>query len=95
VKTGRSRDYSKARGKKHDSSLIRRSGSPADPGELKEETARLKEKFDTAPGLVTILVGQIRLDEYVTAKQKAPKSSDSIHPGEPAETIAEPIFWPD
>ncbi|MBE0558899.1 MAG: bifunctional 5,10-methylene-tetrahydrofolate dehydrogenase/5,10-methylene-tetrahydrofolate cyclohydrolase, partial [Proteobacteria bacterium] len=26
--------------------------------ELKEETARLKEKFNVVPGLVTILVGQ-------------------------------------
>ena len=42
--------------------------------ELKEETARLKEKFNVAPGLVTILVGQNPASmSYVTAKQKASK----------------------
>jgi len=75
--------------------------------ELKEETARLKEKFDTAPGLVTILVGQNPASmSYVTAKQKASKElgfhsiqenqrSDSI----PSRRISprrspRPIFWP-
>ena len=42
--------------------------------ELKEETARLKEKFAVIPGLVTILVGQNPASmSYVTAKQKASK----------------------
>jgi methylenetetrahydrofolate dehydrogenase (NADP+)/methenyltetrahydrofolate cyclohydrolase len=42
--------------------------------ELKEETTRLKEKFNVVPGLVTILVGQNPASmSYVTAKQKASK----------------------
>ncbi|MBM4312820.1 MAG: bifunctional 5,10-methylene-tetrahydrofolate dehydrogenase/5,10-methylene-tetrahydrofolate cyclohydrolase [Deltaproteobacteria bacterium] len=42
--------------------------------ELKEETARLKEKYNTVPGLVTILVGQNPASmSYVTAKQKTSK----------------------
>ncbi|MHB9099728.1 MAG: tetrahydrofolate dehydrogenase/cyclohydrolase catalytic domain-containing protein, partial [Syntrophales bacterium] len=42
--------------------------------ELKAETARLKEKRNVAPGLVTILVGQNPASmSYVTAKQKASK----------------------
>jgi len=42
--------------------------------ELKAETARLKEKYNVAPGLVTILVGQNPASmSYVTAKQKASK----------------------
>jgi methylenetetrahydrofolate dehydrogenase (NADP+)/methenyltetrahydrofolate cyclohydrolase len=59
--------------------------------ELKEETARLKEKFDTAPGLVTILVGQNPASmSYVTAKQKASKELGfhSIQENQP-ETITE------
>ena len=59
--------------------------------ELKEETARLKEKFDMAPGLVTILVGQNPASmSYVTAKQKASKELGfhSIQENQP-ETITE------
>jgi methylenetetrahydrofolate dehydrogenase (NADP+)/methenyltetrahydrofolate cyclohydrolase len=59
--------------------------------ELKEETTRLKEKFDVAPGLVTILVGQNPASmSYVTAKQKASKELGfhSIQENQP-ETIAE------
>jgi methylenetetrahydrofolate dehydrogenase (NADP+)/methenyltetrahydrofolate cyclohydrolase len=40
--------------------------------ELKEETARLKERFGVVPGLVTILVGENPASvSYVTGKQKA------------------------
>jgi methylenetetrahydrofolate dehydrogenase (NADP+) / methenyltetrahydrofolate cyclohydrolase len=59
--------------------------------ELKEETARMKEKFDIAPGLVTILVGQNPASmSYVTAKQKASKELGfhSIQENQP-ETITE------
>lgn len=59
--------------------------------ELKEETARLKEKFDMAPGLVTILVGQNPASmSYVTAKQKTSKELGfySIQDDQP-ETITE------
>lgn len=59
--------------------------------ELREETARLKEKFAVAPGLVTILVGQNPASmSYVTAKQKASKELGfhSIQENQP-ETIAE------
>ncbi len=42
--------------------------------ELKEETARLMDKYNLAPGLVTILVGQNPASiSYVTAKQKTSK----------------------
>ena len=59
--------------------------------ELKEETARLKEKFDVVPGLVTILVGQNPASmSYVTAKQKASKELGfhSVQENRP-ETITE------
>ena len=59
--------------------------------ELKEETTRLKEKFDVAPGLVTILVGQNPASmSYVTAKQKASKELGfhSIQENQP-ESITE------
>jgi len=59
--------------------------------ELKEETARLKEKFAVAPGLVTILVGENPASvSYVTAKQKASKELGfhSIQDSQP-ETISE------
>jgi methylenetetrahydrofolate dehydrogenase (NADP+)/methenyltetrahydrofolate cyclohydrolase len=59
--------------------------------ELKEETARLREKFDMAPGLVTILVGQNPASmSYVTAKQKTSKELGfySIQDDQP-ETITE------
>ncbi len=58
--------------------------------ELKEETARLKER-GVAPGLVTILVGQNPASmSYVTAKQKASKELGfhSIQENQP-ETITE------
>jgi len=59
--------------------------------ELKAETARLKEKCDVAPGLVTILVGQNPASmSYVTAKQKASKELGfhSVQENQP-ETITE------
>ena len=60
-------------------------------GELKQETARLKEKFNVAPGLVTILVGENPASvSYVTAKQKTSKELGfySIQDNQPA-TISE------
>jgi methylenetetrahydrofolate dehydrogenase (NADP+)/methenyltetrahydrofolate cyclohydrolase len=59
--------------------------------ELKEETARLRENFAVAPGLVTILVGQNPASmSYVTAKQKASKELGfhSIQENQP-ESITE------
>ncbi len=59
--------------------------------ELTGETARLKEKFNVAPGLVTILVGQNPASmSYVTAKQKASKELGfhSIQENQP-ETMTE------
>jgi methylenetetrahydrofolate dehydrogenase (NADP+)/methenyltetrahydrofolate cyclohydrolase len=59
--------------------------------ELKQETARLKEKFNVVPGLVTILVGENPASvSYVTAKQKTSKELGfySIQDNQPA-TIAE------
>jgi methylenetetrahydrofolate dehydrogenase (NADP+)/methenyltetrahydrofolate cyclohydrolase len=59
--------------------------------ELKEETARLKEKYNVAPGLVTILVGQNPASmSYVTAKQKTSKDLGfhSIQENQP-ETMTE------
>jgi methylenetetrahydrofolate dehydrogenase (NADP+)/methenyltetrahydrofolate cyclohydrolase len=58
---------------------------------LKEETARLKEKYNVAPGLVTILVGQNPASmSYVTAKQKTSKELGfhSIQENQP-ETMTE------
>ena len=60
-------------------------------GELKQETARLKEKHNVVPGLVTILVGENPASvSYVTAKQKTSKELGfySIQDNQPA-TIAE------
>ncbi len=60
-------------------------------GELKQETARLKEKFNVVPGLVTILVGENPASvSYVTAKQKTSKELGfySIQDSQPA-TIQE------
>ncbi len=60
-------------------------------GELKQETARLKEKFNVVPGLVTILVGENPASvSYVTAKQKTSKELGfySIQDNQPA-TIQE------
>jgi methylenetetrahydrofolate dehydrogenase (NADP+) / methenyltetrahydrofolate cyclohydrolase len=59
--------------------------------ELKDEIARLKEKYDMAPGLVTILVGQNPASmSYVAAKQKTSKELGfhSIQENQP-ETITE------
>ncbi len=59
--------------------------------ELKQETARLKEKFNVVPGLVTILVGENPASvSYVTAKQKTSKELGffSIQDNQPA-TIQE------
>jgi len=59
--------------------------------ELKEETARLKEKYNVIPGLVTILVGQNPASmSYVTAKSKTSKEIGfhSIQENQP-ETITE------
>ncbi len=59
--------------------------------ELKQETARLKEKYNLVPGLVTILVGENPASvSYVTAKQKTSKELGfySIQDNQPA-TISE------
>lgn len=59
--------------------------------ELKQETARLKEKYSVVPGLVTILVGENPASvSYVTAKQKTSKELGfySIQDNQPA-TIKE------
>ena len=59
--------------------------------ELKQETSRLKEKFNVVPGLVTILVGENPASvSYVTAKQKTSKELGfySIQDSQPA-TIQE------
>jgi len=59
--------------------------------ELKQETGRLKEKFNVVPGLVTILVGENPASvSYVTAKQKTSKELGfhSIQDNQPA-TIQE------
>src|SRR5512136_642102 len=56
-------------------------------GELKQETARLKEKHNVVPGLVTILVGENPASvSYVTAKQKTSKELGfySIQDNQPA-----------
>ncbi|MBU2053399.1 MAG: bifunctional 5,10-methylene-tetrahydrofolate dehydrogenase/5,10-methylene-tetrahydrofolate cyclohydrolase, partial [Proteobacteria bacterium] len=62
--------------------------------ELAVETARLKEKFDVVPGLVTILVGQNPASmSYVTAKQKTSKELGfySLQDDQP-ETITEAVL---
>jgi methylenetetrahydrofolate dehydrogenase (NADP+)/methenyltetrahydrofolate cyclohydrolase len=59
--------------------------------ELKQETARLKEKNNVVPGLVTVLVGENPASvSYVTAKQKTSKELGfySIQDNQPA-TIKE------
>ncbi len=59
--------------------------------ELKQETAKLKEKHNVVPGLVTILVGENPASvSYVTAKQKTSKELGfySIQDNQPA-TIQE------
>jgi len=43
--------------------------------ELKQETSRLKEKFNVVPGLVTILVGENPASvSYVTQSRRPPRS---------------------
>ncbi len=59
--------------------------------ELKQETTRLREKYNVVPGLVTILVGENPASvSYVTAKQKTSKELGffSIQDNQPA-TISE------
>jgi methylenetetrahydrofolate dehydrogenase (NADP+)/methenyltetrahydrofolate cyclohydrolase len=60
-------------------------------GELKQETANLKAKYNVVPGLVTILVGENPASvSYVTGKQKTSKELGfySIQDSQP-ETITE------
>ena len=64
-------------------------------GELKQETARLKEKFNVVPGLVTILVGENPASvSYVTAKQKTSKELGfySIQDSQPATIQQEELL---
>jgi methylenetetrahydrofolate dehydrogenase (NADP+)/methenyltetrahydrofolate cyclohydrolase len=63
--------------------------------ELKQETARLKEKFNVVPGLVTILVGENPASvSYVTAKQKTSKELGfySIQDNQPAAIQEEDLL---
>jgi len=63
--------------------------------ELKQETARLKEKFNLVPGLVTILVGENPASvSYVTAKQKTSKELGfySIQDNQPAAIQEEELL---
>ena len=63
--------------------------------ELKQETARLKEKHNVIPGLVTILVGENPASvSYVTAKQKTSKELGffSIQDNQPATLTEEELL---
>ena len=63
--------------------------------ELKQETARLKEKYHVVPGLVTILVGENPASvSYVTAKQKTSKELGfySIQDNQPANITEEQLL---
>ena len=63
--------------------------------ELKQETTRLKEKFNVVPGLVTILVGENPASvSYVTAKQKTSKELGfySIQDNQPAAIQEEDLL---
>jgi methylenetetrahydrofolate dehydrogenase (NADP+)/methenyltetrahydrofolate cyclohydrolase len=63
--------------------------------ELKQETARLKEKNNVVPGLVTILVGENPASvSYVTAKQKTSKELGfySIQDNQPAAIQEEDLL---
>ncbi len=63
--------------------------------ELKQETARLKEKHQVVPGLVTILVGENPASvSYVTAKQKTSKELGfySIQDNQPADIKEEQLL---
>jgi len=64
-------------------------------GELKQETAQLKEKHNLVPGLVTILVGENPASvSYVTAKQKTSKELGfySIQDNQPATITEEQLL---
>src|SRR4030042_7058608 len=64
-------------------------------GELKQETTRLKEKYNVVPGLVTILVGENPASvSYVTAKQKTSKEVGfySIQDNQPAPLTEEQLL---
>ena len=63
--------------------------------ELKQETARLKEKYNIAPGLVTVLVGQNPASvSYVTAKQKTSKELGfySLQDNQPEDITEEKLL---
>ncbi|PIP06773.1 MAG: bifunctional 5,10-methylene-tetrahydrofolate dehydrogenase/5,10-methylene-tetrahydrofolate cyclohydrolase [Syntrophobacteraceae bacterium CG23_combo_of_CG06-09_8_20_14_all_50_8] len=63
--------------------------------ELKKETAQLREKYNVAPGLVTILVGQNPASvSYVTAKQKTSKELGfySIQDNQPEDIREEDLL---
>ena len=63
--------------------------------ELKRETAQLREKYNVAPGLVTILVGENPASvSYVTAKQKTSKELGfySIQDNQPATITEEELL---
>src|SRR5512143_4147470 len=63
--------------------------------ELKQETSRLKEKFNVVPGLVTVLVGENPASvSYVTAKQKTSKELGfySIQDNQPATIHEEELL---
>src|SRR5512139_2746694 len=63
--------------------------------ELKQETSRIKEKYNVVPGLVTILVGENPASvSYVTAKQKTSKELGfySIQDNQPATITEEELL---
>ena len=63
--------------------------------ELKEEVARLKEKYDVVPGLVTILVGENPASQsYVRAKQKTAHELGfySVQDDQPADISEETLL---
>ncbi len=63
--------------------------------ELKEEVARLKEKYDVVPGLVTILVGENPASQsYVRAKQKTAHELGfySVQDDQPADISEEALL---
>jgi len=63
--------------------------------ELKQEVAQLKAKYNTVPGLVTILVGENPASvSYVTAKQKTSKELGfySVQDNQPATITEEELL---
>lgn len=63
--------------------------------EIKAEVDQLKAKFDSVPGLVTILIGENPASvSYVTAKQKAAKELGyySIQDNQPADITEEQLL---